>query len=252
MERSQWLAYDDLAWTDTVVSSPEDAREETEYICELIRSNSRIEVKTLLHLGCGAGFNDFTFKREFVVTGVDVSEGMLKMARKLNPEVRYIQGDMRNLSLEETFDAVAIPDSIGYMTTEEDLRKAISTANGHLRPGGVLLIVALVDEDFMENNFAYAGTEGDLQVTIFEKNQRSWSDLAIYEAVLVYLIRRKGELEVICDRHRQGLFPSTTWLSLLEDLGLEVRQKVMEDTYDDFLLGEGRYRLRAFLCRKPL
>ncbi|UEC42291.1 MAG: Methyltransferase type 11 [Methanothrix sp.] len=252
MERSEWLAYGDLAWTDTVVSSPEDVREDTEYFCELIRSNSRIEVKTLLHLGCGAGFNDFTFKREFVVTGVDVSEGMLKMARKLNPEVRYIQGDMRNLSLNETFDAVTIPDSIGYMTTEEDLRKAISTANGHLRPGGVLLIVALVSEEFMENNFAYAGSQGDLQVTIFEKNQRCWSDPAIYEAVLVYLIRRQDELEVICDLHRQGLFPSTVWLSLLEDLGLEIRQKVMEDSYDDFLLGEGRYRLRAFLCRKPL
>ena len=252
MERSQWLAYSELAWTDRVVSSPEDAREETEYFCELIRSNSRIEVRTLLHLGCGAGMNDFTFKREFVVTGVDVSEGMLEIARKLNSEVRYIQGDMRNLSLEETFDAVAIPDSIGYMTTQEDLQRAISTANRHLRPGGVLLIVALVGEEFMENNFVYAGSEGDLQVTIFENNHRCGSDPAIYEAVLVYLIRRQGVLEVICDRHTQGLFPSTTWSSLLEDLGLEVRQKAMEDSYDDVLFAEGRYRLRVFLCRKPL
>lgn len=252
MERSRWLAYGDLAWTDTVVSSPEEARQDTEYFVELIRSNSQIEVKNLHHLGCGAGFNDFTFKREFDVTGVDISEGMLEIARKLNPEVRYIRGDMRNLSLEKTFDSVAIPDSIGYMTTEEDLQRAISTANGHLKPGGVLLIVALVGEDFMENNFVYAGSEGDLQVTIFENNHLSGSDPAIYEAVLVYLIRRQGKLEVICDRHEQGLFPSATWLSLLEDLGLEVRQKVMEDSYDDFLLGEGRYRLRAFICRKPL
>jgi trans-aconitate methyltransferase len=85
MERSRWAAYGDLAWTDTVVSSPEEARQETEYFGELIRSNSRIEVKTLLHLGCGAGMNDFTFKREFDVKGVDVSEGMLEIARKLNP-----------------------------------------------------------------------------------------------------------------------------------------------------------------------
>jgi len=252
MERSRWVAYGDLAWTDTVVSSPEEARQDTEYFVELIRSNSQIEVKTLLHLGCGAGFNDFTFKREFDVTGVDVSEGMLEIARKLNPQVRYIRGDMRNLSLDETFDSVAIPDSIGYMTTESDLQEAISTANGHLKPGGVLLIVALVGEDFMENNFVYAGSKGDLEVTIFENNHLSGSNPAMYEAALVYLIRRQCELEVICDRHEQGLFPSTTWLSLLEDLGLEVRQKVMEDSYDDFILGDGRYRLRVFICRKPL
>lgn len=252
MERSRWAAYGDLAWTDTVVSSPEEARQETEYFCELIRSNSRIEVKTLLHLGCGAGMNDFTFKREFDVTGVDVSEGMLEIARKLNPEVRYIRGDMRDLSLEETFDAVAIPDSIGYMTKERDLQKAISTAKDHLKPGGVLLIVALVSEDFMGNNFAYAGSEGDLQVTIFENNQRCWSNPAMYEAVLVYLIRRKGEMVVISDRHEQGLFPSTAWFSLLGDLGLEVRESVMKDSYDDFILGDGRYHLRLFICRRSL
>lgn len=196
--------------------------------------------------------NDFTFKREFDVTGVDVSEGMLEIARKLNPEVRYIRGDMRDLSLEETFDAVAIPDSIGYMTTERDLQKAISTAKDHLKPGGVLLIGALVSEDFMGNNFAYAGSEGDLQVTIFENNQRCWSNPAMYEAVLVYLIRRKGEMVVISDRHEQGLFPSTAWFSLLGDLGLEVRESVMKDSYDDFILGDGRYHLRLFICRRSL
>jgi len=38
----------------------------------------------------------------------------------------------------------------------------------------------------------------------------------------------------------------------LADLGLEVRESVMKDSYDDFILGDGRYHLRVFICRKPL
>ena len=74
--------------------------------------NSKIEVETLLHLGCGGGHNDYTFKKHFKVTGVDISENMLKLARKLNSEVTYYYGDMRDIKLTGCFDAVTILDSI--------------------------------------------------------------------------------------------------------------------------------------------
>jgi len=62
--------------------------------------------------------------------------------------VTYIYDDMRSIELRECFDAVAIPDSIGYMTTLEDLRSAVLTAYMHLKPGGVLLIIASIAEQF--------------------------------------------------------------------------------------------------------
>ena len=249
--RTNWRAYGDLAWTESILTSPDEYAEETGYFGKIIQDHSRIEVKTLLHLGCGAGVNDHTFKKSFEVTGVDVSEGMLEIARKLNPEVRYIRGDMRNVRLKEMFDAVALPDCIGYMTTERDLRKATLTANNHLKPGGVLLIVALVREDFRENNFVYAGSRGDVEITIFENNHACGSRPTTYEATLVYLIRRKGKLEIVSERHVQGLFPLATWISLLRDLGFNVRGAKLDHSYDRFIRHDGKYRLRVFACRKP-
>ena len=169
-----WLSYSDLAWTELIISSPEEYRDETELYSKTIITHSTQKPKTLLHLGCGAGINDFTFKRYFKVTGVDISHGMLKIARKLNPEARYVQADMRGIRLKLLFDTVVIPDSIGYMTTVTDLRKAITTGYKHLKAGGILLIVAHVRDSFNENNFVYSGLQ-DAYSTINWRPGPTWS-----------------------------------------------------------------------------
>ncbi|MGE5549954.1 MAG: class I SAM-dependent methyltransferase, partial [Bacteroidota bacterium] len=196
MRTDGWLAYDDLAWTESIIAPPAEYAAETEFYTRLIKENSRIEVKTLLHLGSGAGGNDHTFKRHFRVTGVDISPRMLAIARAANPEVAYVQGDMRDVDLGETFDAVAIPDSIEYMATLPDLRAAINTACRHLKPGGVLLITAGISEEFRNNNFAYSGSRDGIELTVFENNYILPSDPTKYEATFVYLIRRRGELSI--------------------------------------------------------
>ena len=252
MPKPKWLAYSDLAWTESIVVTPDDFTDETELFAKLIEENSRIETKTLLHLGCGAGANDFTFKKHFSVTGVDVSEAMLDIAEKLNPEVTYVSGDMREIELKQCFDAVTIPDSIGYMTTTEDLRAAIDTVCKHLKSGGVLLIVAYTSEAFRENNFVYTGSTEDTAVTIFENNHLSETTPTTYEATFVYLIRRKGELDIRTDCHTLGLFPLTTWISLLHEAGYEVKQMRLDHSYDRFILGEGGYSLLVLICNKPL
>jgi SAM-dependent methyltransferase len=221
--------------------------------CNVIGKHAKIEVETLLHLGCGAGGNDHTFKKHYKVTGVDISENMLEIARRLNPEVVYYHGDMRSIELGECFDAVAIPDSIGYMTTEKKLRSAIITGQKHLKPGGVLLIVANIREEFRENNFVYTGSRGDVEITVFENNYIPEPAGTTYEATLIYLIRRKGELEIHTDCHTIGIFKLETWLDLLKEVGFDnVNQISMDHTYDHFIAGEGKYPRLIFVCRKQL
>ena len=159
----------------------------------------------MLHLGCGAGGHDYHFKRHFSVTGVDLSEGMLEIARKRNPEIQYLQGDMRTINLDRKFDVVAIPDSIMYMTTLEDLSAALSSAAAHLKRDGLLLVVAHTKEEFRNNNFAYTGEADNTHITVLENNHIV-SDTA-YEATIVYLIRQSGRLEIHHEVHTLGLPP---------------------------------------------
>ncbi len=250
MAAPRWKAYNDLAWVDTVVASPEEYAAETELYVRLIRAHARHAPATLLHLGCGAGGNDFTFKRHFAVTGVDVSAGMLEIARRLNPEVAYVLGDMRTIELPGRFDAVAIPDSIDYMVTLADLRATIANACRHLHPGGVLLILANTRDEFRNNNFVYTGARDDIEVTVFE-NDRACGDGARYEATLVYLIRRKGVLAIETEVHTLGLFAQAAWLAELTSAGFAVEQLGRTEGYRKYILQEGAYPRQVFIAKKP-
>ncbi|MDY6918165.1 MAG: class I SAM-dependent methyltransferase [Chloroflexota bacterium] len=150
--------YSDLAWLWPIISPPQDYVEETERLCRTIQDRSRIEVGSLLHLGCGAGNNDYTLKEHFEVTGVDLSEDMLGMARWLNPQVAYAQGDMRTVRLGRSFDAVMLLDSVGYMLTEDDLRAAFATAFAHLNPRGLFLTVAEISAERFQQNETLCST----------------------------------------------------------------------------------------------
>ena len=246
----RWASYSELAWTEPILSPSDDVREEAEAYAQAIVEGAGIPVKTLLHLGSGAGALDQVFKRHFRVTGVDLSPGMLEIARRLNPEVTYHEGDMRSVDLHETFDAVAIPDSIGYMTTIADLRKALHAAVEHLGPGGTLLVVGQTREEFRENNFAYSGSSDDVDVTVFENDHILDPAGSTYEATIVYLIRRKGELEIVTDRHIIGIFGREVWRGLLDELPLRVDELRMDHFYDAYLLGDGEYRMTAFRGRR--
>lgn len=247
-EKGKRRLYGDLAWLWPIISPPEDYIEETELFSKTIKMHSKIKVKTLLHLGCGGGHNDCTFKKHFKVTGLDISKDMLKLARKLNPRIVYHRGDMRTIRLKEYFDAVTILDSINYMCTTEDLRRVFVTAYEHLRPGGILLtIVERLLTNFKQNNTECSShSQGNID-TVFIENSYDPNPLDTnYEENFIYLIRRRGKLEIHTDRHLCGIFKIETWHTLLKKVGFEVKQmKFQHSTF-----AKGKY-LPMLVCTKP-
>lgn len=251
MMKSHWISYEDLAWTEPVISPPGSYREVSDAYWKYLCEHSEGEPVSLLHLGSGAGLDDFNLKSRVSITGVDISRGMVDQAKKFNPEVEYHIGDMREVRLERTFDAVMIPDSAGYMVSEDDLVRAVSAAEIHLKPGGVLLIVCHTREEFRNNNFTYSGSLDDTEITVFENNHICGNTGERYEAVMVYLIRKQGHLEIITDIHTLGLHSRSLWMDLFRSFSFDVKEHRLDSLYDPFLLEEGSYPLTVFTCRKP-
>ena len=247
MHNEKWPSYNELAWTEPIIAPPEQHAEETEFYCSSIKKYSRIKPETLLHLASGAGINDYTFKKHFQVTGVDISPGMLEVAKKINPEVTYHLGDMRTADLGKQYDAVVLPDAAGYLTTVDDLIKTFETAYRHLKNGGVFLVVAHIKEEFQDNNFVYTGAQGDTEIIVFENNYTSDKNKNSYEATMVYLIRNKGKLEIFSESHLLGLFELDVWLDLFKRTKFELAQEIMDQLYEPYILGEGEYPLRLFV-----
>jgi len=241
--------YSDLAWAWPIISPVEDYKEETELFSKLIKEHSKIEVKTLLHLGCGGGHNDYTFKKHFKVTSIDISEDMLRLAKKLNPEVNYQYGDMRTIRLEERFDAVIALDSINYIKTEEDLQRTFITAYEHLKQGGVFLtFVEQIAGQFKQNNTTHSThSQGDVEITFIESYYDPDPADTSYETTFIYLVRVGGKLEVHSDCHLCGIFKLETWLKLLKEIGFKVIQNKFE--HSTFIKGES---YPILICIKPL
>lgn len=246
---SDWISYNELAWTEDFLADPSEYEEEVGEYINLIKSTAKKPVHTVLHLGCGAGGHDRYFKKHFKVTGVDISVGMLNKAKAVNPEIEYIEGDMRTIRLDHQFDCVVIPDSIDYMVSLDDLKQAIKTSAIHLKPGGVLLIVGKTEETFQNNNFAYTGEKDDTHVTLLENNFINPYMPNTYEITMVYLIRQKGKLTKYIEESVAGLFSQAIWDDVLKNSGFIMEKRYLDGIYDNYLLGEGKYLLTIFIGR---
>jgi len=222
--------YHDLNWIWPIISPPEDYAEETELFSKVIKAHAKIEVKTLLHLGCGGGRNDHTFRKYFDVTGVDISEDMLALAKELNPEVNYHCGDMRSLRLRRSFDSVTAPDSLNYMKTEEELHQTFLTAYEHLNPGGVFLTIAEESRERFKQNRTISSTHSqeDVQITFIENSFDPDPTDTHFEMTFIYLVRKRGKLEIYTDSHILGLFEIDMWHRLLRETGFNVKELKFE------------------------
>ena len=131
--------YTDLANWFHLLTRPDDYVEEAAAYRNSLLGAVETRPRTLLELGSGGGNNAFHLKRDFECTLSDLSPAMLEVSRSINPECAHVAGDMRTLRLGHEFDAVFVHDPVVYLTTEEDLRRAMETAFVHCRPGGVTL-----------------------------------------------------------------------------------------------------------------
>lgn len=239
--------YEDLSWTWPIISPPGDYGEEAEEFWRFLRMGAVGPVRDVLHLGSGGGHVDSNLKRHTRITGVDLSPSMLRLARRLNPELEYRLGDMRSVRLGRAFDGAMISDAVSYMRSPRDLARAFATAFRHLRPGGAFVTYAeLARELFVQNwTETVRGRRGNVEVVFVENRYDPDPRDTTCESTFIYLIRRRGKLTVETDRHVLGLFPTATWPRTLREAGFQVRHAAPDpETPED--------PMPWFVGRKPM
>jgi SAM-dependent methyltransferase len=217
--------YGDLASWWPVLSSPEDYAESAAFYRKTIVAACNSEPRTLLELGSGGGNNASHLKASFTMTLVDPSPGMLSVSRSLNPECEHIQGDMRNIRLGRLFDAVFIEDAISYMTTREDLQRAIQTAFLHCKPGGAALFCPDYTGETFRSSTRHGGHDGaGRSMRYLEWDWDPDPTDTTHTTDFAYLLRdEKGEVRCEYDRHILGLFKCEEWLHTITDAGFQAR-----------------------------
>lgn len=231
--------YTSLAEWWPVLSSPDDYREEAAFFAAIMKANCR-PCKNVLELGSGGGNNASHLKKHFQMTLVDISPGMLRVSRKLNPECAHVLGDMRTIRLRRTDDAVFVHDAVMHMTSPRDLIRLFRTVWIHLRPGGCALIVP----DYFKETYVPVTSSGGHDRETRSMRYLEWhfipdaKDQTI-ECHFAYLLKdRRGRVRVEHDRHLMDLFPKAAWLKLLRRAGFRV--KIVPIAHSE--LDPGRYQ----------
>jgi ubiquinone/menaquinone biosynthesis C-methylase UbiE len=113
----------------------------------------------VLDLGCGAG-NDSNklSKYGFDVTGMDLADSFIELAKKSFPLLKFNQGDMRNLPYDEnTFDGVFAKASLLHIS-KADIPGVLDEISRVLKPGGILHVAVKGGEgegEIMENDYGF-------------------------------------------------------------------------------------------------
>jgi len=89
----------------------------------------KINPKTVIDLGCGEGFLEQYLKNKNLdvkITALDINQDSIKYAKKNNPEVKFLTGDILNLKVKDGFDLVIMLEVLEHLSYPE---KALKTAN---------------------------------------------------------------------------------------------------------------------------
>jgi SAM-dependent methyltransferase len=234
MSAPAYRFYGELAVWWPLISPSDEYVEEAAFAATLLQSASG-PVREVLELGSGGGHNAVHLKSSFALTLVDLADEMVAMSRRLNPECEHLVGDMRDVRLGRTFDAVFVHDAIDYMTTEDDLRRAIETAFVHCRPGGVAVFVPDATKEWFAVGTDHDGRDGDdgRAVRFLEWTWDPDPDDTWTSTEYAFVLRgADGSVRVVHETHRNGLFARADWERLVAGAGFEV-EVVTEVTVED-------------------
>ncbi len=96
--------------------------------------------ETLLELGCGTGSVLEQLQARYTVTGVDLSQQMLRIAKTKAPHARLLRKDITTLELGETFDVVVcVADVVNHLRPFRAWEALFARAYEHLADGGIFI-----------------------------------------------------------------------------------------------------------------
>ncbi|WP_169713717.1 class I SAM-dependent methyltransferase [Paludifilum halophilum] len=175
----------------------------------------------VLDLCCGTGRHSIPLqKMGFRVTGIDLSDVLLKRAEEMSRgmDIRYLRGDMRSLPFDpNAFDAVVnLFTSFGYFAEDEDNRKVLSELARVLKPGGRFL-VDFLNRESVERSLV---PESEREVDGTRIREKRWIDGEFVRKTILVTDER-GERRY---QERVKMYDRERMEAMMDSVGLAVDQ----------------------------
>lgn len=204
-----------------------------EQLLEWLRRKG-LDVRTSLDIGCGTGVLCEILHRQGIrACGMDLSEGMIAVARERNPAIEYEVANMVSYRPEKQFDLVTCTgDALNHIIDPADIRRIFRNVHAYLSEGGYFIFDILNEDEVPDGepfDMPYSeSVRAQLCVTrkpdgIIELRTRVYENdvLKVEECItetvhdhemICSLLRECGlEVEQCANRLLEDENPGTTW-----------------------------------------
>ncbi|MEQ3552798.1 class I SAM-dependent methyltransferase [Pseudonocardia nematodicida] len=201
-----------------------DYAHESAVVADLVRRH-RPRPGSLLDVGCGTGTHlDHLRGHVGHVEGIDLTDGMLTVARRRLPGVPLHHGDMRTFDLGRRFDAVVcLFAAVGNLADGAELDASLARFAAHLTPGGVVVVEPWwFPDNFTPHHVGSSITrQGDRTVARVSHTVRHSPGASRME--VHYVVAEAGHgIRRFVDEHVMALLPRERYQQAFTAAGLDV------------------------------
>jgi SAM-dependent methyltransferase len=216
---------------DLMVSWEKRLKNEGPFFKKLFEEN---KVKKILDLACGTGHHSIFFaKSGYQVTGVDLSEKMLQIARKNAKSVsgvRFVKAGFLDVypKLKDKFDVViCLGNSLPHLLRKKDLKKTLQNIYNLLNPGGVFILQNRNYDKILKKKIRF------MAPNITEKE----GEKIVFFRALDFL-KDKLVFNLVTFRQREGKWSFQTKSTFL--------RPILRKEIENLLIGQGFKELKFF------
>lgn len=194
----------------------------------------QVAAKTSMDLGCGTGVLCEILRENGIESaGMDLSEGMIAIARQRCPEISYQVADMTTFCPEQQYDLVTCTgDALNHIMDMEDLEKIFRNVYAYTAPGGYFIFDILNENevsdsepfemDFSDTTRVWfqmtrpARDRVNLHIRVYENGELQFEEIireAVHDVAAVCgLLEQCGFRVLRCaDNLLEGSGHGTTW-----------------------------------------
>lgn len=235
------IDFDEVAgYYDAMYVQQEEYEREAKRVLEIALRYNKSGSNALLDIACGTGGQSEYLARDFHVTGIDLSEEMLRIARSKVPKAEFIKADMFDFSFGQTFGCVVnLYGSIGFASSAGQMEDGLRCVYRCLKPGGVFLLTPWgIGETFREGTIAQSGECGAIKFCRMESVKRETKRSVLVD--MYHLIAKDGEIREFHNTQHITLFAETEYIRAIKNAGFTIRERLAEE----------KFRMGAFVCTK--
>lgn len=192
--------------------------------------------RTILDVACGTAEHVRLLAEHYAVDGIDIEREFIAQARRKVPTGEFIVSDMRRFAIGKKYDVVqCLFSSIGYLTDEADVVRALRCFAAHLNPGGRIIVEPWITPDrWLPGATQLSPPVDDTDLKLVRMNTTARiGNLSLLN--FHYLIATDNGVEYLQEDHTLALYSVDEMLSFFVAAGLDAQHE------DEGLSGRGLY-----------